>query len=121
MKELVLDKTIYHKNALLKASYSFIDRVYIHLSQTDKNWTISWENRPGENVNPAEFENELIEQELRYQLLTDSSELRKILLARAMASTIIEKQMSNETKSIPSKDDSSILESWFTHESRSKT
>ena len=113
--EFQLDKTMYHKTALLKAAYKFLDRVYVHLSQSDCHWIISWSNKPGNIVEPQELENELIEQELRYQLIAESSELRKILLARAMASTIIEKKPDEETPMISVDEDPGILESWYTN------
>ena len=115
-----LDKLLYDKTAILKAAYKFIDQVYIHLSQDENYWFVDWNNKPGEMVKPEEFENELIEQELRHQLIEESNELRKILLARAMASTIIEKTENKvELPDASVENAPEVLESWFAHESSS--
>lgn len=73
-----VDKSFYHKTALLKAAYSFIDKAYIHLSQSDDSYIISWKNKGQEIIQPEEIENELIEQELRFTLIQEHEELRKI-------------------------------------------
>ncbi len=96
---LQFDKTIYDKRALLKAAYSFSDIVYLHLEQDERFWYVSWV--PKENVNISEkcFENELIAQSLRLHLLNETKDIRKLILARAFASTIIDTQTPNEQQS----------------------
>lgn len=51
--ELAFSKGLYEKSALLKAAYSFTEVAYLHLSQDDKNWYVSWHNKPGETL-PSE-------------------------------------------------------------------
>lgn len=63
--ELAFSKGLYEKSALLKAAYSFTEVAYLHLSQDDKNWYVSWHNKPGETLPSEAFENALIEQQLR--------------------------------------------------------
>lgn len=46
--ELAFSKGLYEKSALLKAAYSFTEVAYLHLSQDDKNWYVSWHNKPGD-------------------------------------------------------------------------
>lgn len=81
--ELAFSKGLYEKSALLKAAYSFTEVAYLHLSQDDKNWYVSWHNKPGETLTSESFENALIEQQLRKELLRESRDLRTVLLARA--------------------------------------
>lgn len=80
--ELAFSKGLYEKSALLKAAYSFTEVAYLHLSQDDKNWYVSWHNKPGETLPSEAFENALIEQQLRKELLHESRDLRTVLLAR---------------------------------------
>ena len=82
-------KSIYEKTALLKASFSFTDRVYIHLSQDDNYWYVSWLPKENTIIREEEFENELIRQSLRMDILKRTSDIRKLVLARAYASTVI--------------------------------
>lgn len=110
---LELDKALYDQRALLKAAYRFTDRAYIHLSQDDSQWLVSWRAKEGKHVDAGELENELLAQTLRLQLLEESGDLRKILLARAMASTVIEEET---VSSEPEEDDCEepdILRGWF--------
>lgn len=115
-----VDKSFYHKTALLKAAYSFIDKAYIHLSQSDDSYIISWKNKGQEIIQPEEIENELIEQGLRFTLIQEHEELRKILLARALASTIIEKPTELTNTVLTSDENPGILESWYTHDKKVK-
>lgn len=73
--ELAFSKGLYEKSALLKAAYSFTEVAYLHLSQDDKNWYVSWHNKPGETLPSEAFENALIEQQLRKELLHESRDL----------------------------------------------
>lgn len=112
--ELRFDKGIYDRRALLKAAFRFTDRCYIHLQQDQAQWIVSWREKDGASVDSREFENELIAQNLRLQLLEESADLRKILLARAMASTVIQEVPvpSDESSSVM-QDESQILRGWF--------
>lgn len=110
---LELDKALYDRRALLKAVYRFIDRAYIHLSQNEAHWLVSWREKGDTRVDVGELENELIAQSLRLQLIEESSELRKILLARAMASTVIEEKADSAEIEEDAQEDSSVLRGWF--------
>lgn len=66
---LELDKALYDRRALLKAVYRFTDRAYIHLSQNENQWLVSWRAKEGKQVDTGELENELTPQTLRLQLL----------------------------------------------------
>ena len=73
---LELDKALYDRRALLKAVYRFTDRAYIHLSQNENQWLVSWRAKEGKQVDTGELENELITQTLRLQLLEESGDLK---------------------------------------------
>ena len=84
-----LDKALYSKEVFLKTAYTFTETAYVHLSQNDKHWIVEWNEKEGQNISGGEFENELIAQQLREELLEKTNDIRKILLARAYASTMI--------------------------------
>lgn len=116
--ELRFDKEIYDRRALLKAAFRFTDRCYIHLQQDGASWMVSWLEKDGASVDFGEFENELIAQNLRLQLLEDSADLRKILLARAMASTVIQETPGQGAEAADTEqDESQILRGWFDEQS----
>lgn len=111
--EMRFDKAIYEKQVLLKTAYSFIDRVYIHLSQSETEWIVSWKLKGNCRIAPDEFENELIQQQLRFELIKENNDIRKILLGRAMASTLIEKPSEAKPTSTGSYSANDILRGWF--------
>lgn len=113
------EKALYDKRALIKAAYAFTDRVYIHLSQTEKTWRVSWTPKAEQKLRQEEFENELIVQQLRLQLVQDNEDIRKILLGRAMASTIVEMPEGQAVPQIRAGERSNqedILKDWFEHD-----
>lgn len=117
MQKLLLSKSLYTKLSLLKTAYSFTGRAYLHLSQDNENWIVEWKNK-NDDIHPDEFENELIQQQLRLEILDKTADIRKILLARALASTVLESPGDTETSSYAPVDSNTdeILESWFQHD-----
>lgn len=117
--ELAFSKELYDKSALLKAAYAFTEVAYLHLSQDDKYWYVSWYNKSGETLTSEAFENALIEQQLRKELLRESRDLRTVLLARAMASTLVETSPTADdavhTPAVPTDASlaNNILKGWF--------
>lgn len=120
--EIRVDKSLYSKQVLLKTAYSFSDRVYLHLSQDNQSWIIQWTNMPDQEVKPELFENELVSQQLREELLEKTKDIRTLLLSRAFASSTMDIEsfdMDQEDKNITIVDDeeesdaAGILKGWF--------
>ena len=121
MSPMLIDQRLYSKTVLLKTAYCFTDRVYIHLSDDgDGHWLVSWHCKEGYSLVPAEFENELIAQELRNQLLEKTADIRKLILARAFASTVVDTKIlpqdSSPTSINNGTESQSILRGWFSDE-----
>ena len=119
METIKLDKAVYSKEVLLKTAYSFTDRAYLHLAQDDIYWIVRWEPKKGNNLISAEFENELIQQETRLILEQKTADLRKIIIARALASTIIDRPLpENPSVEVWDEDEAeTILKGWHdTHD-----
>lgn len=120
--EIRVDKAIYSKQVLLKTAYSFSDRAYLHLSQDDYSWIIQWTDMPDQEVKPEMFENEMISQQLREELLEKTKDVRTLLLSRAFASSAMEIEkktgaIDNTTVEVPGSDmeenAADILKGWF--------
>ena len=116
-----IDKSIYSKEVLLKTAYSFTDRAYLHLLQADNSWIVDWTCKEDNVISFQDFENELISQQLREELLEKAADIRKLVLARAFASTIIEESedISVESAPLPDEelsDNDRILKGWFDHD-----
>ena len=122
-----VNKELYSKEVLLKTAYSLTDKVYLHLDQDENDWLISWKLKENQNIDEGEFENELIAQSLREKLINQTADIRKLILARAFASTMMDDQQSEsafvapehkEEKSqdnlvVSSQEVESILKGWF--------
>ena len=121
--EIRADKSIYSKQVLLKTAYSFSDRVYLHLSQDNNSWIIQWTDMPDQTIKPNMFENEMILQQLREELLEKTKDVRTLLLSRAFASSALEieqtdtetpintdENMLNEEDDVVAED---VLKGWF--------
>ena len=116
---LALSKELYSKAALLKAAFSFVDRAYIHLDHDDTHWIISMRAKQAvDDILPADFENEILAQEVRLAVYRKTHSLREILLARAMASSLVsesdpKKQIHEDEASVSDEELSRILKYWY--------
>lgn len=121
--EIKVDKAIYSKQVLLKTAYSFSDRAYLHLSQDNHSWIIQWTDMPDQEVLPDMFENELLTQQLREELLEKTKDIRLLLLSRAFASSAMDinpsdtalttNEDSDKTNIDEEEDAERILKGWF--------
>ena len=100
-----VSKSLYSREALLKTAYSLTDRAYLHLEQDEENWIVSWKPRAGQEADAGEFENELIAQALRESLISQTAEIRKMILARAFASTVMDDQRGDPLPGMPEKEE----------------
>ena len=107
-------KDLYAKEALIEAAYSFTDRAYIKLGQSDDNYLFEYSLKDGCHLEPGEVENEMLFQTARHQVFLETKELRKIIVARAMASTIVGDETIDESESTENEKD--ILRNWFDNE-----
>jgi len=113
-KTLSFAKELYPKEAVLKASYCFIDRCYIYLNQTDTDYTIEVTAKASFNIEGLqhEFKNELLAQTVRHHVYKQTHTIRELLMARAMASTIIDEHPDRATEAEDTNLDEIIID-WF--------
>jgi His-Xaa-Ser system protein HxsD len=87
---LELDSRVYRLEAVQKASYRFIDKLTILISKRESG-TIICEIDPVEGATAAfdvvvsDFERELLDQELRSKIKTETEPVRNLILAYAFS------------------------------------
>ena len=109
-------KDIYSKEALIKAAYQFTDRYYIHLSQDVENYTVEINSKTNDEDNIAYlFNNEMLAQTARQVILKQTGKIRTMIMARALASTVIENDGINVQCTDTTNDEAAnkIFSDWF--------
>ena len=111
-------KSLYPKTVVLKAAYNFTDRAYIYIQQSDNEYIIDINHKSDEDkICEEEFKNELLSQTVRHEIYLQTSEVRKLITMRALASTIV----GEENDILPSPDnvtEENILKDWFEDENK---
>ena len=108
-------KELYSKIALIKAAYNFTDKAYIHLDADDNYYYATIEPKnSGCTVSENEFINEMLTQSVRHEVYQQTKNIRELILARAMAtSVIVEEDMIDDIESDDSFKETEILKDWF--------
>jgi His-Xaa-Ser system protein HxsD len=86
---LIVEESIYSKDALLRTCYWFTDRCYLFISRLGPNQfsvRIRAKSRglPLESIS-GEFENALLDQQLRQDIDRETARLRELIVAKAFA------------------------------------
>lgn len=115
MKQLKFSKEMYSKIALIKAAYNFTDSAYVHLDSDSDYYYVDLESKDGsKEVSEKEFTNEILAQSVRHEIYKQTKNIRELLLARAMAtSVIVEDGLEEQEESNNSFDEDEILRNWF--------
>ena len=116
----ILAKELYPKAVVLKAAYQFTDIAYIFIEQDDKSYIISFDLKNGsDEIAEQDFKNELLLQAVRQVISQETKDIRTLVAARAMASTIIHKP-SQAKRDVPNDkglfSTDKILKDWFDNE-----
>lgn len=117
MEVMKFSKELYPKVALIKAAYNYTDRAYIHLDADDKNYYVSIDSKESETkIKKEDFINEMLTQAVRHEVYSQTKNIRQLLLARAMATSVI---TDNQAENLDTYNDndfsaSDILKDWFT-------
>ncbi len=107
-------KNIYQLEALLKAAFALTDSMYVHLDEEDNYYLVSLLSKEdeAEELLYLKFENELIAQQTRYIVSIKTKNLREMIVARALASTMINEENEEYNDCDDYKADE-ILKDWF--------
>lgn len=114
MKEMKFNRELYSKIALIKAAYNFTDVAYIHLDADEDYYYVTVEAKKEEyEINKYDFINEMLTQSVRHEVYQQTKNIRELLLARAMATSVIvdESLLDDERDDTFTEDE--ILKDWF--------
>ena len=107
-------KELYPKIALIKAAYNFTDIAYVHLDADDTYYYASIEGKEeGVEVSEQDFINEMLNQSVRHEVYLQTKNIRELLLARAMATSIVVDENIINDSDEEIFDENDILKDWF--------
>ena len=110
-------KELYPQIVLIKSAYAFTDRAYIHLDADDRYYIVKIYPKEGyDPITEKEFMNEMLCQCVRHEVYQQTKTVRELLIARSMASTVIEQSSVTSEDAIQPEqvwDEKQILTDWF--------
>lgn len=87
--KIVLDEQLYNLESTQKAAYRFIDRLTVLIQKKGEQLLCEIEPVPGHEknfeVNVADFKRELLDQQLRKQIKSETENSRNLILAYAFS------------------------------------
>lgn len=118
MNRLMFSKELYPKIALIKAAYNFTDKAFVHLDADKNYYYVSIETKRGnDEVTEGDFTNEMLCQSVRHEVYLQTKNIRELLLARAMATSVVLTDDSLYESRLDIQDneydDKDILRDWF--------
>lgn len=100
--KIVLSKNLYPMEAVINASYNFLEKAYIFLDENKKNNSIvvyfKNKKKPNEKAFKKlknEFINELINCSLRYQISKNNKKVREYIIGRALYTPFASTELEN--------------------------
>lgn len=114
---LKFSKQLYPKYALIKSAYNFTDVAYIHIDCDEDYYIVDIRSKKNElPVQEGDFENEMLSQSARYVVFQKTKNIRELITARAMASTLIGEMDPSNDDSEENFDMDDVLKDWFENE-----
>lgn len=112
-------KSLYRSECVLKAAYLFVDKAYILVDEDDKYWLVNLHVKNDEdNLDELEgkFMNELLEQVVRINVYSQTKNIREMLIARAISTSIIDDRDKDALVAYDTIDENefkNVLTDWF--------
>ena len=108
-------KDLYPKIALLKAAYQFTDNAYVHLDADESYYYVAIEPKNVcQPVSEEAFKNEMLAQAVRHEIYLQTKDIRELMLARAMATTVLtDSSVLNEETPSEQFEEDEIIKDWF--------
>ena len=116
MKQMKFNRELYSKVALIKAAYNFTDIAYLHLDSDENYYYVSIEFKDDNSeISNSDFENEMLTQSVRHEVYKQTKNIRELMLARAVATSVIAPDNHDMTNEITSDEytENDILKDWF--------
>ena len=114
--QMRFNKNLYSKVALLKAAYNYTDKAYLHLDADMNYYYVNIESKDkNHEITAQEFENEMLAQSVRHEIYLQTKNIRELMLARAVATSVIapESDMQNISEEHSEFTEDEILIDWF--------
>jgi len=93
--QLHFAKQLYSKEALIKTAFAFTDKAYIQLHQDSDSYIIEAHKKESSLISDdqlsGEIGNEMLAQIVRQVIYGQTRRIRELVLARALASTVVGK------------------------------
>lgn len=107
-------KELYTKEVVMKTAFVFTDNIFIHIDVDEKDYLITLKAKKdiSEEEMYAQFENELIAQETRLFVAERTKNIREMIVARSLSSTIVNTGL-NEQEEMEEFNADEILTDWF--------
>lgn len=110
-------KDLYSKTALIKAAYNYTDKAYVHLDADNDYYFVTIEPKESDNdIDENEFINEMLAQSVRHEVYLQTKNIRELLLARAMATSVVADTIINEDPDLDRFSEDEILKDWFSND-----
>ena len=117
MDKMKFKKELYPKIALIKAAYNFTDVAFIHLDADETYYYVEIQTKKGkEDLTEMAFTNEMLAQSARHEVYKETKNIRELLLARAMATSVVIEKNQNVEIGEDEFEESEILKDWFTED-----
>lgn len=85
-----LEKNIYSKSTIMKATYKFTDRAYIYIQfvsfEAKDYYRIYFKSKIDSELLLDSFMNELLDQELRMLVANETKKIREVIVSKALIS-----------------------------------
>ena len=93
---ILYSKELYSKEALLKAAYHFTGNYYIYVGVEDDSFFVDFSTKDESLIDSDklqnQFKNEILAQVIHQSISNETSDLRKLLVARALSSTMVDEE-----------------------------
>lgn len=114
MEVIKFKKELYPKIALIKAAYNFTDQAYIHLDSDDSYYYVEiFQKSSGQQISEKQFLNEMLAQSVRHEIYTQTKNVRELLLARALATSVVYEEDETFQQDDIQYTADEILKDWF--------
>jgi His-Xaa-Ser system protein HxsD len=119
MSLLKFRRELYSKVALLKAAYQYTDKAYLHLDADENYYYVECIPKSGCcEISENAFKNEMLAQSLRHEIYLQTKNIRELLIARALSTSLIAETNDNSNIINSSAGDTEfsedeILKDWF--------
>lgn len=119
---ILYSKELYSKEALLKAAYHFTDNYYIYLGVEGDSFFADFSSKDASPIDSDalqnQFKNEILAQVIHQSISNEASDLRKLLVARALSSTMVDEEdpVDNEPEAVNEEflnELSAIAKDWY--------